>query len=177
MPIELVTQDSYRLTHAAEELIKAAGAQAENTIQKKIFEELREINKATVELTDSIKYFSSLVRSKFDNLNHSIVEQTKHQKLAWAIDNANIDSFDYFEKGDHRLINSTDLVKAILITFRKGYGHYINDCSLTRYDCYNNNNKENEKKFRDDLCDQIHGLLGHRPKITKDKRGFLIWYD
>jgi hypothetical protein len=95
-----------------------------------------------------------------DMIEHNKLE-SKKRTLEWAISNAEIGSFIYYENNGQ--YNSTDYVKKVLICFRKGYGFKISNCTLQRYFL-----EENKRKFREKLLTQIYDLTGVKPRTELD---------
>ena len=112
----------------------------------------------------------SNLKEEVVGLNSAIARQEKNQKLQWAITNAGLNSFEFYMKD--KLIESTSFVVAILLSFRKGTGHYITNRRLK----YSGNLEDDEKQFRDALSTQIHDLLSQKPPIAVAENGHAIYY-
>ena len=179
--------NSSKLAIAAEELIKAACTHVESTslsIGRETVEGLKKLSIGSSSIEKSLESLSTLVDSKLNALNQSISNldravvklnsvisnQEKDQKLQWAISNAGLNSFKYYAKDTYSRIESTNFVKTILFSFRKGTGHYITNCSMTDY------SEEGETQFREALCTQIHELIGQKPRIAIAELGYAIYY-
>jgi hypothetical protein len=182
-------KDASKLANAAEELIKAACSHVESTSLSVGRETVELLNKLTIGSSSIEKSMESLkqeivklneksvesLKQEIVKLNEEIAIQTKNQKLEWAISNTGVNSFEYYQKnGSYNSISSANFVKFVLLSFRRGVGHYITDRSMTRYDY--GTNEEGEKQFRDKLSNQIHELLGHKPRISLAKDGYVIYY-
>ncbi len=102
------------------------------------------------------------------------------QRLQWAISNAEVNFFFFYEKAKSNFYrsneNSAAFVKAVLLSFQRGSGHYLNDRSFTEYRHHNSIEEEGEKKFREALSTQIHALTGVKPRISLDDDGYVIFY-
>ena len=97
-------------------------------------------------------------------------------KLQWAIENSGLNSFHFYVKDSYNRVESTSFAKTILLSFRKGTGHYITNRSMKEYNRYGNDTEEGEKQFRDTLSTQIHELLGQKPRIAVADNGYAIYY-
>ena len=179
---------------AAEELIKAACSHVESTsltIGKETVEGLKQLSVGSSSIEKSVESLKTLMDSKLNTLNKSVLDlkeevaglgsaiavQTKNQKLQWAIDNSGLNSFHFFVKGTYQKVESSSFVKTILLFFRQGLGQYITNRSMINYDGYGNRNmEEGEKQFRDALSEQIHKLLGQKPRISVAADGYAIYY-
>jgi hypothetical protein len=70
-------------------------------------------------------------------------------------------------------------VKSILMSFRRGDGRYITGRSIDiDYHYYSDAKKieDGEKQFRDKLSQQIHDLLGVKPRVAVADNGYAIYY-
>lgn len=117
----------------------------------------------------------SNLKEEVAKMNSAMANQAKNQRLEWAISNAGINSFKHHEKGGFSLVESTAIVQSVLLSFKKGPGHYITDRSMTGYR-YGQNAEEGEKQFRDALSNQIHALTGQKPRIALADNGYAIYY-
>jgi len=196
-----VPKASSKLTIAAEELIKAACSEVEDTslaIGKETVESLEKLLIGSSSIENSLGSLKSSMDSKLNTLNQSILNlkeavvaaiglqvaaiglQSKDQKLQWAISNAGMNAFMFYQKHESHYYrqdttNSTDLVKTILLSFRKGCGLNITNRSKKQW-VGNNHGEEGEKKFRDALSNQLHELLGHKPRISLENNVYAIYY-
>jgi hypothetical protein len=104
------------------------------------------------------------------NLTKSYINSARLEQLSWAITNAELGSFKYFEAG--RKLSSADLVRKILFNFRRNLGTiYKND----RFSCIADSMSDGAALFRDCLVDQIHGLTGSRPRIQLNAEEWTIF--
>jgi len=63
-----------------------------------------------------------------------------------------------------------------LLAFQRGEGWYIDNRSIV---CYNSNAKmieDGEKQFREKLSNQIHGLIGQKPRVALSNNSYAIFY-
>lgn len=193
MVSEPASKDSSKLAMAAEELIKAACSHVESTsltIGKETVEGLKKLSIGSSSIEKSVESLKTSIDSKLNTLNQSISNlkeevvglnsaiavQTKNQKLQWAIENSGLNSFHFYVKDSYNRVESTSFTKAILLSFRKGTGHYITNRSMKEYNRYGNDTEEGEKQFRDALSTQIHELLGQKPRIAVADNGYAIYY-
>jgi hypothetical protein len=204
------TKDVSKLTMAAEEQIKAASTHVESsslTIGKETVEGLKRLSENSTSIEKSVEALKLSHDSKMNTLIQSIAElkkettelnaivvlqtaqavlQTKHQALEWAISNAEMGSFKYYNKDDRHKddrfhcygpsqVASTELVRAALMKFRKGFGRYIDKRGLTPTLGGKEKNEESEKNFRDALSAQIHNLTGQKPRIAMTDGRYVIY--
>lgn len=200
----MAEEPSSRLTAAAAELLEAAGVEASAGIQKKmsadivslkdsIDAKLNTINQSLVtsrthlddKLNTSNQHIVNL-ETKLTSLEGSIVKESKLQALAFGIENAELQAFEYYEArenssyyGYHNRKKSSDLVRSILFGFRRNIGWYLPDGAMGEIDKSANKEKweQSNKDFRDKLVTQIHSLLGTKPRVVKEKDGrYTIYY-
>ena len=195
------SKDSSKLAIAAEEPIKAAYSHVESTSLslgkdtveglKKLSIEASLIDKAVESLKSSndaklntVNQSMSTLKDEVVKLNSAIARLTKNQQLEWAISNAGLNSFKFYDKdiGDfNNHVESTSLVKNILFFFRKDRGRYITNRSMKPYKEYNRVTPqaevdEGEKLFRAALSTQIHELIGQEPRIALADKAYAIYY-
>jgi hypothetical protein len=177
-----------KLAAAAEELIKAAGSYVEvESLRygRETVDELKLLSKGVTTNGTSLTSIKVSFVDKINTLNQSILLLKKdivlmemNRSLEWAISNAGIGSFTHYLKGTHGNLDSTDLVRKILINFRRGMGYYITGRSLSSYSndysYQQKDHSEEEKKFRDVLSNQIFNLTGRKPRIDDT---FAIFYE
>ena len=110
------------------------------------------------------------------SLNSSIGIQTKRTVLQLAIQNADSNSFEYYNIEDATTLDSAELVRQILFAFNAGVWFTLEDCRMSPYD--NEEDEESEREFREMLRDQIHELTGMKPRIKyeKDDEAYVIHY-
>ena len=151
MPIGGGGRDTTQLAIAAEELIKAACTHVDSTSLtlgkdtveglKKTVEGLKEVlvGLAALKLSNDTKL--NTLNQSISTLEEEIVNtiniQSKVQKLQWAITNAGINTFEYYDKKDngysYTMTTSTHFTQAILLAFQRGEGWYIDNRSMSPY--------------------------------------------
>lgn len=134
-----------------------------------IYEELSKLNKV---MADNAKS-NDLIVEKLSKLSTDVVANNKSQKLEWAINNADTGSFTYRSQASgvySHWLNSKNLVRTILMHFKKGTGYFIDSYSIegTLAEC--------KTRFRDTLSAQIHNLIGHKPRIELTEGRYAIFY-
>lgn len=199
-------RDSSQLAIAAEELIKAACTHVDSTsiaLGKETVDSLKELSAGSAAMKASVDAKLNTLNQSISSLKDEIVKQnaitvlqisalktaidvqTKDQKIQWAFSNAEFNSFNYYEKPatgyhgcDTRTVSSSNFVKLTLLTFKQGDGRYIINRSMSQYGPYTEAKtiEEGEKQFRDKLSQQIHDLLGHKPRISVADNGYAIYY-
>ena len=92
-----------------------------------------------------------------------------------------VDSF-YHQNSYVRKESSVDHIKKTLLSFMKGYGHVLNDhCILANPEVRFSHEEYNKgvADYHEQLCDSIHKLTGHRPKVQNEKDyGWVIrWWN
>lgn len=170
---------------AAEELIQAA---ISATVDETAFDTLASFQESVAELgfiVDKLHkntkvdpmHCSMLVKTEevleteFKRLRSSVSLNSRLQRLQWGIDHAQIGEFNFLnELGYHA--NSSGLVVSCLLHFMRG-----SSCCIKGFDeaCFRRGdysrpvpeNSESEAAFAAALCDQIHGLVGERPFVTR----------
>ncbi|KAJ1509981.1 hypothetical protein HMI54_001864 [Coelomomyces lativittatus] len=187
-------KDSSKLASAAEELVKAACSHVQSTSLKmsnETVETLKSLSIGSSSIGKSVESIKTLIavnmtaldqsisnlQNEVVKLNAKIVFQTKCQNLEWAISNVGINAFKYFLKSEGcREIESTIFVKWVLLSFRTGKGHYITNRSMKQYSYLESDILEGERQFREALSDQIHELIGQKPRIALADDGYAIYY-
>eukprot|EP00547_Thalassionema_nitzschioides_P011753 CAMPEP_0194257388 /NCGR_PEP_ID=MMETSP0158-20130606/38929_1 /TAXON_ID=33649 /ORGANISM="Thalassionema nitzschioides, Strain L26-B" /LENGTH=159 /DNA_ID=CAMNT_0038996413 /DNA_START=1 /DNA_END=477 /DNA_ORIENTATION=+ len=150
---------SSRLAAAAEELLKAAGAESATENQKKMVTGIKSLKASmdaklnTIEqnlstLKDHMGNKVSEIDKRLETMSEAITSikaEGKMQRLAFAISNADLNSFIcyYEENGEYyKESKSNDLVRRILFSFRINFGHYLPKGSMKRLDAYAVRNNE-----------------------------------
>lgn len=195
------TETSPGLAAAAEALVRAATEEVENTALslgretvdglKKIssdnvyFKEsfdakINTVNQNIANMTEAI----TAMKKEVMNLNDSVLLQNKRQTIEWAISNAEVNEFTYYEKdanyGNRK--TSTAFIKCVLLSFRRGIGWYIDNRAMAEYQneqYYHDakaKNEASEQKFRDTLSSRIHDLTGVKPRVAKSEGKWAIFY-
>ena len=188
-------QPSAVVTSAAEALARAAldeAVSATNAMSQDGVIELKHIHGSVDKLVTSSKtsgeaIFAAIsrlkdevssVRGLLKNMNDNEIASAKCRSLQFGIANAKFGSFNY--RKDHGITSSEEMVVAILMSFMRGCGHYVEGHISGPHNAYHRDEKEKEAdktKFRTQLADQIHGLIGKKPSFTKQEDGrYVIWY-
>ena len=188
--MSLIT-NSAKVTALVEELIKAANEHVETTnatLRKETVNVLKASNESSASIDKSLKDLKYSFASQTGTIAKSIAEfkdevvkavlqQTKVQTLQWAITNAELGAFSFFEKDHFGGSYSTTLVQKILMTFMSNCGLYVNDKSITSQRNGSWDNSESaEADFREALSNQIYKLTGQKPRFEKDSKGWAIFY-
>jgi len=140
-----------------------------------------------------IEAFKNSVDSRIDTLNQqfeglnnemssiqtTVNKDIKMRSLEWAMENVtNYGVFKYRHATiePNTIYESADLVRSVLLWFRKGFGTPIdNDIYIS--DKRWEQPQEGEKElFRDKLSEQIYQLTGQKPRLVKKNGTFIIHY-
>ena len=126
------------------------------------------------------------LNSQLELQNSKLDFQTKIQGLAFAVHNAEENSFKYYGDGEQNqpVSNSRDLVLSILLCFRRGCPVYLPstlgpmDRNQILYGDGDQRLLTSEQVFRDRLAAQIHELTGVRPRFVfkKEEDKYWIYY-
>lgn len=188
--ISATSKDSSNLTAAANELVKAACAHVEITSLSMVKDTLDEMKS----LTTKVEALKVTFEAKIDTLNKSNTElkdemvklrqesaaQLKEQRLQWALDNASLNSFQYYSDGKGNQYESKYLVTSILLSFRRGTAYRIDTYGLSVDQVYKNGTYVYEAKQKKEFCDkleaQLYDLIGTKPRIEQDNEKYMIWY-
>jgi len=186
---------SQRLEAAAKELVKAAYLDIKEDGESKAVgktvaairagnDHLSNLEKQVVSMKESMDAKINTLNQNVDNLKEQMEEvkktvtnQTKLQNLSWAIHNSKMNEFTYYESRGS--IESGELVRKILFSFRRGFGHYLPDEAYLQQPYYLRDEAEKKKsasEFRTQLIDQIHALTGQKPRIVAENSRFAIYY-
>ena len=139
---------SARLEHAARALISAAGSEADKEQICKNFDSLKETFDTKLEvLNQSVLTSNEKFDTTFNQLHSNVVDvknevtsigdhissikniignDDKCRRLEFALANTDIGAFKYIDF-TRTAQNSKDLVRTILISFRKGFGYYVGE--------------------------------------------------
>eukprot|EP00590_Aulacoseira_subarctica_P010175 CAMPEP_0172423260 /NCGR_PEP_ID=MMETSP1064-20121228/14644_1 /TAXON_ID=202472 /ORGANISM="Aulacoseira subarctica , Strain CCAP 1002/5" /LENGTH=221 /DNA_ID=CAMNT_0013164527 /DNA_START=121 /DNA_END=786 /DNA_ORIENTATION=+ len=141
----------------------------------------KEAVKGITTLSQDIQEMKKTFLEENDKYQISMRENTRNQKLEWAIANYGIISatfvhFWYLPKaGAHAQRTETReytiLITAILLSFRQGFGHNINGIRFygsTEGDYMQGTTEVLEQLFRNKLSEHIHLLTGVKPNFSKD---------
>jgi hypothetical protein len=114
-----------------------------------------------------IKADSKEIKSELKKLNENLMSASKFQRLEWAIDHADIGSFKYFEKGNPKAQDSTEVAKLVLLGFRRGCA-----CNLNVFI-----EGQEAENFMKEFPKQIQQLTGVKPRMIPRSAGnFAIHY-
>jgi len=137
-------------------------------------DKMNTVNQNIVNLTGKI----NTVNQNIVDLNETMKHNQKMQTLEWALQNAEIGSFSYYEPNSYSDKNSADLLRKVLLWFRRGEGCYIGDSTLQQSRYLNEQQKEESReKFRKELAAQIYSLTGINPRLQKETDGGYAIYD
>ena len=187
----LASREIFKLTSVAEELIKAAEEVinapsvhiydvTSTSLESKMDLLNQKLSSLTTNTTDRLSELSNQLEKINKNIdvqnesiaiqNQNIVFQTKHQRLDSAFANLQRGKFNYFDKRDHYQKYSTELVEAILLSFRKGMGWNITHLAVY-------NGKEAEAEFRAKIVEHLFTLLGTKPRLVFKDEKWSIYYE
>ena len=118
------------------------------------------------------------------SLQKSFDDQAKLQNIAFGLGNSHLDSFEYYYFGPEMDVNfcdnqnSSNLVKFILLSFRRGLGACVDNAALIKKKNDSAKLKKSQEDFHNKLINQIHGLIGTKPRIEFDsrKRSYVAYY-
>jgi hypothetical protein len=115
-----------------------------------------------------------LQTSKLELQNSKLDHQTKMQNLAFAVQNAETNSFHYYDSNRpaNELTSSKDLVCLILLNFRRGFYFQVSSKRGRMDPNAHGGDKilKAEQVFRDNLLSyQIHELTGKEPRFVFKK--------
>ena len=204
-PSKTGNRDSSQLAIAAEELIKAACTHVDSTsiaLGKETVNGLKELSAGSAALKASVDAKLNTLNQSISTLKEEVVKQntlisnlkaaidvqTKDQKIQGAISNADLNAFNYYEKTDNsyniKAISSSAFVKSVLLEFNTGNGKYITNRSMSSYWLQHYRDspadaksiENGETQFREKLSQQIHELLGQKPRVDKAANGYAILY-
>jgi len=181
------------LSEAAAELVRAAEMEVDGATQRKLvtsLEALKESFDAKLNtIQQVVKQASSnsddkinTVNQNIDKLNETMKNDRKIQSLEWAIQNADVNCFDYYvpnaNSRSHTQIASTGLIRAALLWFRRGLSCYLDDGSNQDPAYLREQQKDEAKeKFRTKFVAQIYALTGVEPRLKKQTDGrYIIYY-
>ena len=129
-----------------------------------------DFNNLSLKFDENLKNTNLFIETVI-GLKLEISESKKQQNLAWAIDHAELDSFEYYKENDTQTYNSKDFAKEVLLSFRRGCGKYVFDCLLRL------NDLNSKKDFQDKFLFQIHSLTSVKPVYERGENGKLaIFY-
>ena len=153
--------------------------------ETQLLTELKNLATTTKCLSDNVDELVKVERSASEPL-HSLLKAYNQanwrQVLQWAYNNAEAGSFEFqymkactgSVKGEHR--SSPGLVRKVLLAFMQGDTIWISSNFYTAhtksFDTEGERMADLTKRqaaFQDQLVDQIHGLIGRKPRFGKAK--------
>lgn len=99
----------------------------------------------------------------------------KKRALEFAFENAHFGSYRYNTSSSSNK-ESKDLVKSIVLAFRRGLGHYLPEGGYLQSIKWPRQCPENEKQFRDALLQQLSDLIGQSPRLVQEGDRYIIHY-
>ena len=98
------------------------------------------------------------------------------QSLQWALCNATIGEFEYYDADYGGSKRSGQLVKNALNLFMRGKGMLVGNGSTLSHSYRGSCTEEERQAFRDKLSEHIHGLTGMKPRFVKQDNGaYAVW--
>jgi hypothetical protein len=159
---------SSKVTEAAEALAKAAYSHVESTnlaIGQDALEKLSLDSKQSIQdIKSTMEANTNSLVQAIKELKGEIAAQSKSQRLEWALDQSDM-GFPDFGVGDspNYTSNGPQFLQGLLYALRKGQSYSI---SGRRFAPASGETKEEaEKRFRDIVVSEIHGLTGVEPQL------------
>jgi hypothetical protein len=132
---------------------------------------------------DELRHIHSLaeqIKNSVDDLEFAVKQQTKLQSLRWALDNLEtVDSFSFQVDPDlDHTGNAEDFIKDMLWYAMKGDGINCWNCML-HYDEDepSKSKKQRAAEFREAIADEVHMLVGIRPRQEEFPEGWAMFID
>ena len=128
-------------------------------------------------LNQKLSSLETSTNVKLSELRTQIALQTKHQRLDWAY--ANVDTvngnFSYVNRDEKTRFRreSNNFVKSILPVFRRDSGVRITN--LAHFNAADG--KDGKAEFRTAIVEQLHGLLGTKPRLVYEGGNWNIYYE
>jgi len=154
------------------------------TSNDNLYAQINTVNKNLTSLNievSSLKMISAQQASDLANhhklLTLELVHHNKLRTLEWAFKNADFISFRYYRIGDcdtqHK---SSDFIRAVIFSFREGKGHYFDTNAYFSYSDNNDGpghyesepNDAYKKEWKDKIANDIHRLIGKKPRVAKN---------
>ena len=161
------------------------GAKFSSNSQAKTLAEISAMKKSADGKLNKINQRLNNIDSKMAAIQKDINHQTKLQALAFAIENSEIYSFQYYQYQDDNTegyavkAQSADLVRDVLLNFRRGYGYILPKGTMSSFP-WGHTLEEQAKsntKFHAALVARIHTLTGTKPRVEEEDDGsFVIYY-
>ena len=135
-------------------------------------EELRNIKSELTEQSEELRLQRTSLEALKSEMANAFAKHSKDRKLEWAISNCHLRTFKYYNSANHASpIESTSLVREILICFRQDVGIVFEGGWMTK-----TRDQKGESEFREKLQNQLHELLGHKPRLANGSEGWSIHY-
>ena len=171
------TEGHKRLVLAVEELVKAAAISEVQTDTKTVVDAIQDLKGQTQSKLDTFisdtKADTEEVVAAIEDMKDTLMWEFQKQNLAWAITNAELFSFDYyFSTNFLDRKNSADMVRNILVAFRKKLGYPLDERSGMQL---NGKSEESQKQFREKIQRQIYDLTGTNPVIKRYESYYAIY--
>jgi hypothetical protein len=169
-----MSDNSSKLAADAEALMRAAVSKMNSSVvamNREVVQSLQSIaadlkgrnDEKTLEALGVLNRKVDTMHTTMCSIDESLKTQDKLRRIEFALGHCNLEEFYYHSEGYG--LRSEDLVKTILLNFRKGSGYYISlDMRLDI--CNRSSNEEklaSHQKFRDALTAQLFTLLGVQP--------------
>jgi len=140
-----------------------------------------------------LEAFKKSVDSRIDNLNRqfeglademssvqAIVDKDiKMRSLEWAMDNVTkygVFKYRHAKIEPNTIYESADLVRSVLMWFRKGFGTPIDNDIYISDKRWENPSAVEKELFRDKLSEHIFQLTGRKPRLVRKNGKFIIHY-
>jgi hypothetical protein len=136
--------------------------------------EAQAIRDEIAKLTSQLELQNSMLELQ----NSKMDFQTKMQSLAFAVQNAKLNSFDYYYGKDYgtQTGNSGDLLLLIFLGFRRGGPLAVKNGRMDQFTLMGGDAQlKSEQAFRDRLSNRIHELTGVKPRFEVKKEKDVYW--
>jgi hypothetical protein len=164
--------NSSQLTAAAEALVRAAVSKMNASVVAMDCEVVQGIQSIAADLKGrNDDKMLEVLNGKVDTLNSNISQmhvtmkiQEKLHRIDFALGHCSLGTLSYFTYGSCYPNRGEQLVRAILLEFRKGSGYYITLNMVHDPHCSSNEAKlTSNQQFRDALTAELFTLLGVEP--------------
>jgi len=141
------------------------------TAQKETANSIKEVEKHLQNIDSKLDLINRIINLKTDQLAsnvqsiiNTLSSSDERSKYNWALDHANYGSFFYLVKNEKGKRTSSCLIKEVMISFRKGNGHYLpQNARQFKHDI--NATKTDQTAFETRLVNAIFDLTGEKPVI------------
>lgn len=135
-------------------------------LKESMDDKLNTLNQSVTHLKDEV----GSLKAELTAIKDQLLVQGKHQILEWALENCSSGAFQC-RSAAFGCPSATVPMKDILLAFRHNRGCSIHGCYL------DSQNESGYAKYHRALEKQIDQLIGHKPRIVKDKDGkWVIYY-